>query len=108
MMDPVWRVAGFTLGVTTALMGKEAAMACTEAVETVIGDHYNDQIRKLIDLDPAKHEELKQVIKKFRDEELEHLNIAVDLDAKKAPLHSALTTVIQTGCKAAIWISTKI
>jgi ubiquinone biosynthesis monooxygenase Coq7 len=28
-------------------MGKEAAMACTEAVETVIGDHYNDQLRTL-------------------------------------------------------------
>jgi ubiquinone biosynthesis monooxygenase Coq7 len=31
-------------------MGKEAAMACTEAVETVIGDHYNDQLRKLVQI----------------------------------------------------------
>ena len=105
-------------------------MACTEAVDTVIGEvyllsffffffffvlnfslleqHYNDQIRKLLELDPAKHEDLKQVIKKFRDEELEHLSIAVDLDAQKAPLHNALSAVIQTGCKAAIWISTRI
>lgn len=40
----VARVAGFALGTTTALMGKEAAMACTEAVETVIGEHYDEWV----------------------------------------------------------------
>ena len=41
----LWEVAragGFALGAVTALMGKEAAMACTEAVETVIGEHYDE------------------------------------------------------------------
>ena len=38
----VAQVAGYGLGVVTALMGKEAAMACTEAVETVIGEHYQE------------------------------------------------------------------
>lgn len=41
-LRPLWNVAGFALGVGTALMGREAAMACTEAVETVIGEHYNE------------------------------------------------------------------
>lgn len=36
------KIGGFGLGVATALMGKEAAMACTEAVETVIGEHYDE------------------------------------------------------------------
>ncbi len=36
------KVAGFGLGAVTALMGKESAMACTEAVETVIGEHYDE------------------------------------------------------------------
>lgn len=36
------KAAGFALGAATALMGKEAAMACTEAVETVIGEHYDE------------------------------------------------------------------
>ena len=31
----------FLAGVGTALLGKEAAMACTVAVEEVIGEHYN-------------------------------------------------------------------
>lgn len=39
---PVWSAAGSLLGGVTALLGKEAAMACTEAVETVIGEHYDE------------------------------------------------------------------
>lgn len=39
---PFWRVAGWALGASTAMMGRESAMACTEAVETVIGEHYNE------------------------------------------------------------------
>jgi 3-demethoxyubiquinol 3-hydroxylase len=40
----VAQVAGYGLGVVTALIGKEAAMACTEAVETVIGEHYQEYV----------------------------------------------------------------
>ncbi|KAJ7098160.1 ubiquinone biosynthesis protein COQ7-domain-containing protein [Mycena belliarum] len=42
LLSDVAKVAGFGLGAVTALMGKEAAMACTEAVETVIGEHYDE------------------------------------------------------------------
>jgi ubiquinone biosynthesis monooxygenase Coq7 len=41
-LRPVWHVAGFMLGSMSALLGKEGAMMCTEAVETVIGQHYNE------------------------------------------------------------------
>jgi ubiquinone biosynthesis monooxygenase Coq7 len=39
--------SGYALGAATALMGKEAAMACTVAVEATITEHYNSQIRDL-------------------------------------------------------------
>lgn len=38
------KYAGFSLGFLTAVMGSEAAMACTEAVETVIGEHYDEYV----------------------------------------------------------------
>lgn len=41
---PLWNVAGYALGFGSALLGKEAAMACTVAVESVITDHYNKYI----------------------------------------------------------------
>lgn len=47
LLRPIWEVAGFAVGYGTAMIGKEAAMACTEAVETVIGNHYDDQLREL-------------------------------------------------------------
>lgn len=49
IMMPLWNVAGFVLGASTALLGEKAAMACTVAVETVIVEHYNDQLRKIME-----------------------------------------------------------
>ena len=62
---PFWNIAGFALGAGTALLGKEAAMACTVAVEDVIGDHYNSQIRQLVEDNPEKHKELLEIVKTF-------------------------------------------
>lgn len=56
LFRPIWEVAGFAVGAGTALMGKEAAMACTEAVETVIGEHYDDQLRQLHELQPKNNQ----------------------------------------------------
>ncbi|CAG8529215.1 9341_t:CDS:2 [Gigaspora rosea] len=61
LLRPVWEATGFILGVSTALIGKEAAMACTEAVETVIGEHYNDQLRDLLHVENVDVEDLKKV-----------------------------------------------
>jgi len=100
----VARVAGWGLGAVTALMGKEAAMACTEAVETAIGEHYSDQLKELEDF-PQDHPSiplLREIIAEFRDDELEHLDTAIDHDSQKAPGHALLTTLIEKGCEAAI------
>ncbi|KAF9109741.1 ubiquinone biosynthesis monooxygenase Coq7 [Mortierella sp. AM989] len=107
-LRPFWEIAGFALGAGTALMGKEAAMACTEAVETVIGGHYNDQLRELLKIDHPDIAELRKVVQQFRDDELEHLETALEHDAQKAPQHELLSNFIKQGCKAAIWVSSKV
>ena len=43
LLTPLWKLGAIGMGVGTALIGKEA-MACTVAVETVIGGHYNQQL----------------------------------------------------------------
>lgn len=58
---PLWNIAGFALGASTALLGKEGAMACTVAVEESISEHYNSQIRALMEKDPERYTELLQV-----------------------------------------------
>jgi len=64
IMTPIWDMAGYALGMGTALMGKEAAMACTVAVETVIAEHYNNQLRQMNDAGYNTEEdgELRKVI----------------------------------------------
>lgn len=103
-LTPLWRLAGFALGAGTALLGEKAAHACTEAVETVIEGHYADQIAELADKDP----ELAAELSRFRDEELEHRDMAIDEGAREAPGYGLLAAVIGAGCRAAIKISEKI
>ncbi|NWR69641.1 COQ7 protein, partial [Centropus unirufus] len=79
---PFWNVAGFVLGAGSALLGKKGAMACTVAVEESISDHYNSQIRTLVEEDPEKYKELLQIIKQFRDDEREHHDTGIEHDAE--------------------------
>lgn len=118
VMSPVWKLAATFLGWSTAIMGREAAMACTEAVETEIGEHYNDQIRTILGwMEEAKSrgeevdDELRDLVallRKTRDEELEHLDHAVENDSKEARPYDPLVNVIRYGCRAAIKISERI
>jgi ubiquinone biosynthesis monooxygenase Coq7 len=118
VMYPVWQAAATALGWSTAIMGREAAMACTEAVETEIGEHYNNQVRELLkwekDLEArgesvsGEMKELLVTLRRIRDEELEHLDHAVENDAKEANPYELLTSVIRSGCRSAIWISERI
>tara|TARA_B100000686_G_C16167922_1_gene654856 strand:- start:80 stop:628 length:549 start_codon:yes stop_codon:yes gene_type:complete len=101
---PLWNVAGYALGVSTALMGKKAAMACTVAVEKVIGEHYKEQA-KMLGKDEKK---LKTKIKKFEKDELEHHDIGIAHNAKNAPGYFLLDKIITFGCKTAIAVSKKI
>lgn len=103
-LAPVWRLAGFALGAGTALLGEKAVHACTEAVETVIEQHYAGQIEELAALEPKLAAELA----KFRDEELAHRDQAVEDGAREAPGYRLLSAVIGAGCRAAIKISEKV
>ena len=101
---PVWNVAGYFLGAATAMMGEKAAMACTVAVEKVIGEHYHKQLSLL----KEDHKKLKATIKKFAQDELEHHDIGIAHDAEKTPGYTILTKFIEMGCKTAIAVSKKI
>jgi len=108
---PLWNIAGFALGAGTALLGRESAMACTVAVESVITDHYNDQIRNLLEMRDTlsdEEKEILEVITKCRDEEMEHHDTGLEQDAEQAMGYDILSNVIKTGCKTAIWISERV
>lgn len=104
LLAPLWRAAGFALGAGTALLGEKAAHACTEAVESVIEEHYAGQIVELEGREPG----LAADLARFRDEELAHRDQAVAEGAHDAPGYPMLAAVIRAGCRAAIKISEKL
>jgi ubiquinone biosynthesis monooxygenase Coq7 len=101
---PLWDLLGVTLGFSSTLLGKKAAMLCTASVEEVIDKHYQSQIDQL----DKTENELKKNITKFREDELHHKDIAYEKGATKKGCYSILDKIIKTGSKIAINISEKI
>ena len=101
---PLWDLLGITLGFGTAVLGKKAAMLCTASVEEVIDEHYLAQIKQLDDSEKT----LKKKIIKFREDELNHKDIAYEKGATKKGPYSILDKIIKTGSRIAINISEKI
>ena len=101
---PLWDLLGLGLGFGSTILGKRAAMLCTASVEEVIDEHYKSQIEQI----EVDEKDLKEKIIKFRQEELDHKNIAYEKGATKKGLFSIMDKVIKTGSKIAIKISEKI
>ncbi len=104
LLQPFWHVAGFALGAATALLGPQAAMACTAAIETEIDDHYGSQLDELGSDDP----ELSTAIADFRAEEVEHRETAIAHGAESAPAYPLLSGLIRLGCRTAIALSRRV
>jgi ubiquinone biosynthesis monooxygenase Coq7 len=103
-LQPLWNVAGFALGAATALISEEAALACTDAVETEIDRHYRQQLAELGDDDPV----LAADIEEFRADELEHRDSARAAGATNAIGYPLLTAAIRAGCRVAIGLSKRV
>ena len=101
---PIWDLLGVTLGFGSTLLGKKAAMLCTASVEEVIDEHYQNQINQLM----PDENILKEKIKKFREDELHHKDIAYKNGATKKGAYFLLDKIIKVGSKIAINISEKV
>jgi ubiquinone biosynthesis monooxygenase Coq7 len=105
-LQPLWSAAGYALGAATALLGPEAAMACTAAIEEEIDRHYTQQLDELQrDCDDP---ELAEMIARCRADEREHRDAALAAGAERAPAYPLLNAVIRLGCRAAIRLSERI
>ncbi|KPP95492.1 demethoxyubiquinone hydroxylase family protein [Erythrobacter sp. HL-111] len=105
-LHPLWSAAGYALGAGTALLGPEAAMACTAAVEEEIDRHYTQQLDRLTETgaDP----ELAEMIEEFREDERQHRDAALASGAENAPAYPLLSGAIKLGCRIAIRLSERI
>ena len=101
---PLWDLLGVGLGFSSVIMGKKATMLCTASVEEVIDEHYQNQINEINN----DEKNLKEKIKKFRNDEIHHKNIAYDNGAQKEGIYLILDKIIKSGSKIAINLSEKI
>jgi ubiquinone biosynthesis monooxygenase Coq7 len=104
VLTPLWHLAGFALGAATAFLGPNAAMACTEAVEEVIEEHYERQIAAL----GPKETAFKETLENCMADEIQHRDIARSHGAKDAPAYELLTSAIKAGSRLAIWLSERL
>ncbi len=104
LLQPFWNAAGYGLGMATALLGPEAAMACTVAVETEIDRHYGEQLEAL----GSDDAELSAAIADFRADEVEHKETALAAGAERALAYPVMTAAIRMGCRAAIALSKRL
>jgi len=88
------------------MLGKRASHACTIAVEEVIVDHYQQQINELQTI--PNQQELLATIQQFQQEEEHHRTIAEQREGKQFYGYNALSSIVKTITKTAIYISKKV
>ena len=99
VLMPLWHAAGLALGVASALLGEKAAMAATVAVEEAIDEHYKSQENII------ENQELKSVVQKFRREELEHRDTALEHNAESLFGYKFFNRLIKTGAHISIFLA---
>ena len=104
ILGPVWELGASAIGLTTAIMGPKAAYTCTEAVEEVIVEHYQNQIDMLEGIEP----ELQKKIKKFQQDEEGHKQTAIDRGSQQAFAYKALRKILRKTTQAAVYVAERI
>jgi len=97
----IWRVGGGVLGLLSALLGREAILTCTEAVERTVHRHLNEQIHWADTHDP----ELARTIREIQVEEVAHLDYAQR--HRTSDRFRWLDRSISLATETLIWVSTR-
>ncbi len=94
-----WWSGGALLGATTALLGGDAILTCTEAVERTVHRHMDDQVGWLRTRDAG----LAAGLAAIRDEEVDHLTNAQSAGGKRPRW---LDAIIAMATEILVWLST--
>ncbi len=103
-LAPLFEIGAFAMGAGSALLGRKAAYLCTEAVEEIIEDHYDNQIDQLEGID----DEIKKKIIKFREDEINHKNTAINMGSQTTPGYSIFRKIVNNTTKAAIFLAERV
>jgi 3-demethoxyubiquinol 3-hydroxylase len=97
-----WSLGGYVLGFATGLLGRNMIWICTEAVEATVHRHLEDQIGFL----RARDAPLHALILSIQEQELAHLQHAVDHQPRQGAARAAALPIIALAVESLIWLST--
>jgi len=102
---PIWRIAGFGLGLASGLLGEQARSQVTASVETVVDHHYQSQINWARE---NNFTDLADRMESFRQDELTHKAKAEkDLTAVNKGV-KLIGKTVEFGCRLALTIEGKL
>ena len=90
------------MGLLTALLGRRMIWICTEAVEEAVHEHLVDQLRYL----ETRDQELHKTVSSIRDEEISHLENAIQRRGNISLLSRSARKFIAVATDVLIWMST--
>lgn len=100
---PIWAVGGYTLGLITAMFGRNAIWVCTASIESTVLHHLEWQLEYLKAVDVEAHNAVAS-IKSDEEEHLQHGNQR----GKTGFIYLPIFVVVRYSTKFAIWLSTKL
>ena len=98
----LWSLGGYVLGAATAMLGPNMVWICTEAVESTVHRHLEEQLAFLKSRDVALYE----LILSIQEQELSHLHEAEAHQTAKGPVRAVALPVIGFLTDLMIWLST--
>jgi 3-demethoxyubiquinol 3-hydroxylase len=99
----IWSIGGAVLGRLTAMLGRDAVMACTEVVERTVHRHLLEQIRFLDRTDPA----LAALVRDIQIDEDEHLAYAAARHDRATMLSRLIEILVSSTTELLIALSTR-
>lgn len=98
----LWSLGGYVLGLVTALCGRNVVWICTEAVESTVHRHLEDQLTFLKTRDHGLH----ALITSIQEQELAHLREAENNQNAQGIPHAIIFAIISRLVNLMIWLST--
>ncbi len=98
-----WAVGGFTLGLFTALIGRNAIWVCTNSIESTVLHHLEWQLGFLQEHDSEAH----AAVLSIKGDEKSHQEFGQN-NGKNSFAYKPIFYVVRLATEFAIWLSTKL
>jgi 3-demethoxyubiquinol 3-hydroxylase len=99
----LWAFGGFSLGLITAIIGRNAIWICTDSVETTVLHHLDGQLEFLHEHDSVAYDAVLSI----KADEESHQDYGHS-NSTKSFMNKPIFFTVQKSTELAIWLSTKL